>query len=345
MAALLSILRALRRVTRRDLRSFLSFKVNNFFLFVALLLYGELNSGTKPKGAEPFLLLLGLLLLFPLSADPMARIPAVRLALWPIGNWQRIALRVLSLLFSPVVWIGALILLRTARLSTACLLLGFAVAVNVVTTISGRTSTQRSGWRVLRYVPAIPGRYGGLLRNHLREMASVLDFYVAMALSVGGLIYRLASPHADRAAFPILGLLVALALSTYAQALFGLELETGITRYRLLPLALWEVLATKDAVFLGVLIVLLLPLSVTPGLTFGLVALAVGHHRSAILSIPQQRWRFVRGRLLPDGLVQCCAGFALGMAEVQRGWLFLALAAGTYLLSLWFYGRIWERRI
>jgi hypothetical protein len=52
-------------------------------------------------------------------------------------------------------------------------------------------------------------------------MGSVLEFYVALLLSVGGLIYRLASPHVDRAAFPILGLLVALALSTRAQALFS----------------------------------------------------------------------------------------------------------------------------
>lgn len=345
MAAFLSILRALRRATQRDLRGFLSFRVNNFFLFVALLLYGELNSGTKPRGAEPFLVVLGLLLLFPLSSDPMTRIPAIRLALWPVGNRQRAALRILSLLFSPMVWIGAFILLRTARISAVCLLLGFAIAVNVVIAVGGRVGAQRSGWRVLRYIPAIPGRYGGLLRNHLREMGSVLDFYVALVLSVGGLIYRFASPQADRAAFPILGLLVALALSTYAQALFGLELETGIMRYRLLPLTGWEVLATKDAAFLGVLIVLLLPLSVAPGLTFGFVALAVGHHRSVTLPIPQQRWRFVRGRLLPDGLVQCCGGLALGMAEVQRGTLFLAIAVGLYLLSLWFYGRAWERRI
>lgn len=345
MAALLSILRALRWATQRDLRGFLSFRVNNFFLFVALLLYGELNSGTKPEGAEPFLVMLGVLLLFPLSSDPMARIPAIRLALWPMGNSQRAALRFLSLLFSPMFWIGTFILLRTARVWAACLLLGFAVAVNLVTVIGGRLGPQRSGWRMLRYVPALPGRHGGLLRNHLREMGSILDFYAALALSVGGLIYRFASPQPDRAAFPILGLLVALALSTYAQALFGLELEMGITRYRLLPLAGWEVLATKDAAFLGLLIVLLLPLSVAPGLTFGFVALAVGHHRSVTLPIPQQRWRFVRGRLLPDGLVQCCGGLALGMAEVQEGALFLEIAAVAYVLSLWFYGRVWERRI
>jgi hypothetical protein len=116
-------------------------------------------------------------------------------------------------------------------------------------------------------------------------------------------------------------------------------------RYRLLPLTGREVLATKDAVSLGVLFILLMPSSVAPGMTFGLAALAVGHHRSVIAPVPQQRWRFVRDRLLPDGLLQCCAGFALGMAEVQKGLSFLAIAVGLYLLSLWFYGRVWERRL
>jgi hypothetical protein len=57
-----AILRALSRAIRRDLGTFGSIKVNNFFLFVALLIAGALNSGLAPKSAYPFLLLLGLLL-------------------------------------------------------------------------------------------------------------------------------------------------------------------------------------------------------------------------------------------------------------------------------------------
>jgi hypothetical protein len=84
-------LRALSRAIRRDLGTFASIKVNNFFLFVALLIYGALNSGLPPKSAYPFLLLLGLLLLFPLSSDPLSRIPPDRLALWPFNPAQRLA--------------------------------------------------------------------------------------------------------------------------------------------------------------------------------------------------------------------------------------------------------------
>jgi hypothetical protein len=64
MAALRAILKALRRAVVRDLGTLASIKVNNLFLFVALLAYGALNSGQPPKSAEPFFVLLGFLLLF-----------------------------------------------------------------------------------------------------------------------------------------------------------------------------------------------------------------------------------------------------------------------------------------
>jgi len=69
LAALFAILKALRRAVGRDLGTLQSVKINNLFLFVALLVYGALASGQPPKSAEPFFVLLGFLLLFPLSSD------------------------------------------------------------------------------------------------------------------------------------------------------------------------------------------------------------------------------------------------------------------------------------
>ena len=115
MAALLAILKALRRAVARDLGTLATIKVNNIFLFVALLIYGALNSGQAPKSAYPFLVLLGFLLLFPLSSDPLGKIPPARLALWPLAAGQRLGLRLASLALSPIAWIGVLILLKTAR--------------------------------------------------------------------------------------------------------------------------------------------------------------------------------------------------------------------------------------
>jgi len=138
-----------------------------------------------------------------------------------------------------------------------------------------------------------------------------------------------------------MGLLVALALSTCAQSLFGLDGDAGVTRYHLLPVRGWEILLAKDMAFLAILFVLLLPLDVWPGMTFGLVALAFGHHSSVLLELPQQRWRFASGQL-PFGAMQTAAGMAVGFVEHQQGWWVLALAAMGYAASVYYYGRRWE---
>jgi hypothetical protein len=161
-------------------------------------------------------------------------------------------------------------------------------------------------------------------------------------LSLGGGAYRIFAAHPDPAAFTIIGLLVALAMSTCAQSLFGLDLDSGITRYHLMPVSGWEILLAKDMAFLAILLVLLLPLDPWPGMTFGLVALAFGHHSSVLAGLPQQRWRFASGNL-PFGAMQTAAGMAVGFVEHQRGLSVLALAAMGYLASVYYYGRRWER--
>ncbi len=115
MAAVIAILGAVRRAVGRDLGTLGSIKVNNLFLFVALMAYGALNSGVAPKSAYPLFLLVGFLMLFPLSSDPLAKIPVARLGLWPLSPRQRLGLRAASLGLSPVTWIAILILARTAR--------------------------------------------------------------------------------------------------------------------------------------------------------------------------------------------------------------------------------------
>ena len=71
--------------------------------------------------------------------------------------------------------------------------------------------------------------------------------------------------------------LVVGAMSSYAQCLFGLDGEGGLSRYRLLPVRGWQLLLAKDAAFLAVVVPLTLPLAVLPGIGAALVALAVGH--------------------------------------------------------------------
>ncbi len=344
MAAVIEILKALRRAVGRDLSSFESITANNLFLFVALLVYGALASGQPPKSAEPFFLLLGFLLLFPLSADPLRFIPPSRLSLWPLTFRQRVSLRMASLILSPVTWAGVLILLKTASIAVAVGFCAFAVLVQIAAALARYAVRRNRHWDLLRDIPRFPGRLGALVRKDLREMLSVLDPYAAVILSLGGAAYRMWGRHADPMAFSILGLLVALALSTYSQSLFGLELGSGLTRYHLLPLAGWQILLAKDIAFLALLFVLLLPLDKGPGMTLGLAALAIGHYSSLSFELPHQRWRFTGGRVWPAGTLQAAGGTALGFLEHQRGIVVLAFTAAGYLASLWYFGWRWDRR-
>jgi hypothetical protein len=329
VAALRAILSALRRAVGRDLAA--SVKANNL-LFLGLL----------GGSAEALFVLLGFLLLFPLSSDPLGKIPAARLALWPLSGWQRLGLRLASLALSPVAWIGAVILVKTRRPGLALAFCGLAVAMQSVLAL-GRYMVKRDRhWDLFRDLPPLPGRMGGLVRKNLRETLSLMDPYAAALLSIGGGAYRIFAAHPDPAASSIMSLLVALAMSTSAQSLFGLDGDGGVTRYRLLPMRGWEILLSKDIAFLAILFVLLLPLDPWPGMTFGLAALAFGHHSSVLLELPQQRWRFAGGSL-PFGAVQTAVGMAAGFLEHQQGFPVLALAAMGCLASVYYYGQRWER--
>jgi len=299
---------------------------------VALLVYGALESGLRPRSAYPFLLLLGFLLLFPLSGDPLARIPAARLALWPLARRGRFGLRVASLALSPVLWVTVAIL-SSASAALAAFFVAVAIGAQALVVLARRPT-----WTPQARVPPIPGRLGLLIRKDARQMLTVLDTWVAILLSLGGCGWRAIDRHADPEAFPILAILVALALSTYAQSLFGLDAASGATWYRSAPLPGWKILLAKDAAFLGILSVLVLPLSPLPGLTFGLVALAVGHIPSVFLQMPVERWRFAGGRVM-FAFFQAVPAFALGLAERRQGPLFLAVAAGAWALSLAACGR------
>jgi hypothetical protein len=334
----------MRRAVGRNLGTLESIKVNNLFLFVALLAYGAINTGLPPKSAYPFFLLLGFLLLFPLSSDPLATMPPARLALWPLTGGQRLGLRFASLALSPVTWIGVFILVNTARPLMALTFCGLAVGMQGAAALGRHAARRDPHFDLLRYIPQFPGRLGGLVRKNMREILSLLDPYAALLISLGGGTYRVLGTRPDPEAFAIIGLLVALTMSTYAQSLFGLEFGSSMTRYRLLPLGGWEILLAKDIAFLTILFVLLLPLDPGPGMTLGLVALALGHHSSVVLELPQQRWRFTGGRLLPVGALQAVGGMTLGFLEYRRGLVIMAAAAAGYLVSLSYYGRRWERR-
>jgi hypothetical protein len=290
--------------------------------------------GLQPESAAFFGVIIGTLLFFPLSSDPLEKVPAYRRKLWPLERRDWLTIRIASLFLSPVIWIAAFILLRTGwRLAYQIALIG--VAANAVSYILKRWAPELN---LLRFVPAPPGVMGQIMRLHWREMLTTLDPYIGLLLTVATTIFRLTGGKLDPTALPIISMVVVVAISTSAQVLIGLD-GAGSQRYRLLPLPGWKILLAKDAAFLGILLVLIAPLEIPASLTAGLAALAIGHSHPGEQP-HQQRWRFTSGLMWPTGAFQMFAIFAVGNGVLKFGFMFVALTVAAWLLSLWWFGRI-----
>lgn len=346
MAAILAIMRAMSLAIKRDVGSFFSVTINNLFLFAALLTYSALVSGVKPISAIPFFTLLLLIILFPLSRDPLSKVPPSRRALWPLTRAQFIELRLVSLGLSPVVWIAFAVLLVTRQWMAALIFLGAALAAQIISAFGGMLLRRSSSLHPVRVIPALPGRLGGLVRNNARQILSSLDFYATLLISLGAIFYRFERRAPDPAAYPAIAMIIALALSTLAQCSFGLD-ASGLVRYRLFPLRGWQILLCKDIAFLGILLIFILPVSpngLGSGITYGLVMIAVGRTPSLVMRIPQQRWRFAGGDLRFSAL-QLVAAPTLAFAEYRVSSWFLGVGLLLYLVSLFLGGWYWDKKL
>lgn len=325
MARLVAILGALWRAQRRDQKTFETVVSNNFFAVTVFFL----------RQAGTFIyLILGLVVLFPLSTDPLRKVPRSRLSLWPMESGERRLLRLLSPWVNPVTWLIAALAVWMARGSVSIGLWGVVAGIIAAGFVLSEIPAPAHG--MLRRVPPFPGLLNHLIRKNLREIFATLDFYCGLLLSLAALAYRLWGPAMPRDAIVPLTILVVLALSSYAQCLFGLDGDGGLRRYRLLPLSGWQILAAKDTAFLLVVVPLTLPLAPVAGFTAALVALAMGHGPSVTEYRPQTRWRFSSGASVIYGFAQAAL---MAMAAVNDQRLALPLAVLAWTGSLLYYGR------
>ncbi len=332
MAGTAAILKALARALKRDQQSLGSIAGNTFFWVTVLLLQ---EAGTF------IYLLLGLILLFPLSTDPLRKVPPSRLALWPLAPAQRWQLRVASPWVNPMSWLlaGGAVFVARGKLSAGLFgaVASLMAAAFVIPALPWRS--RGTAWRA---IPTFPGALNQLVRKNLRELVSTLDFYCALGLSLAGLAFRAWGKLPAEALLPMT-MLASIALFGYAQCLFGLDGESGLERYRLMPLRGWQVLAAKDAAYLAVAVPLSLALSPVAGVTAALAALAVGHSTSVNRPRPQARWRFSAGAPVMQGLLQAAA-IAMAASAVDRMLWLAPLAIAAWIASLWWFGRIWDAR-
>ncbi len=326
-SAATAVLRAVGLASYRELRTFQSITGQNFFYLVLLI-------ALQPESAAFFGLMIGALLFFPLSSDPLEKVPSDRRKLWPLPQRDWLAIRVASLFLSPVIWIAAFILLRIGwRLAYQLAILG--LAAHGVSYVFKRWAPR---FNPMRFVPAPPGVTGQLMRLHWREMLTTLDPYVGLLLTVSTVIYRMTGGVLEREALPIISMVVVVALSTSAQVLIGLD-GAGAQRYRLIPIPGWRILLAKDAAFMVVLLILIAPLEIPASFTAGLAALAIGHQQSTRQPVQQTRWRFTSGVMWPVGAFQMFAIFAIGNGVLKFGPVFVIGTVTGWLISLLWYGR------
>ncbi len=329
----IGLLKAIGRISWRDAKSFRSIAGQNLFLFLIFV-------ALQPESAYFFLLLLILIMLFPLSSDPMHVVPEERRMSWPLSKREWVAVRLGSWALSPISWV-ALTLLLTAGWGGSALVVAVTVAIQffrrAATFLLPAASTS---W--LRWLPKPPGVIGSIMRLQWRTMLQTLDPYVALALMASTVAYKATGRHLDPAASRILSLVVVLAMSTQTQVLFGLD-GCGIERYRQMPIRGWQILLAKDLAFLVLLSLLVFPLDLFSGMVCGSAMLAIGHHRSVLQPRSQMRWRFTSGALVPDGIVQIAVLFAVGNAVHALPGL-SALCCAGWLGSIFIYGWQWDRR-
>jgi hypothetical protein len=330
MARVLAVLNAVGKATRRAQGSFLSIATNNFLIFTAFFFQ---------KDGTFLYMLVGALIFFPMSADPLRKIPRDRLALWPLTRRDWWILRIVSPWLNPILWLLAAGAVWAMRRAVSWPLLGIMAGLFVV----GLVVSDFGGgaWEGLaRRVPRFGGTLGILIQKNLRQMLSTLDLWLAVVLCVATAIFRYTDRTIPPEGFVLMGLLVMLALSSYAQCLFGLDGEGGLTRYRLLPLRGWQILLAKDAAFLMVAVAPSLPLNPLAGLAAALIVLAVGHEQSVKHLRPQVRWRFSTGAALGNGIVQVF-GMSIAANGVARTSVLLIFPCiAVYAGSVWWYGRM-----
>ncbi len=315
-------------VTWRDVRSLGSIAGQNFLFSFAV-------------GGQFFVLLLLLVLLLPLSTDPMQKIPEERRLTWPVLTWEWRIVRFVSVFLSPVAWL-AILLLVTVGWRAGTLVFAAGVGLYFVKHLARKCAGALFTTWSFR-IPAPPGVIGSIMRLQFRSMLHTLDPYLAFTLMASTELYRIFGKALDPAAPRIMSLLVALALSTEAQVLLGLD-GRGAERYRHLPIRGWQILLAKDLAFLLLLGLLVLPLDFFSGVFGGLAALTVGHHNSVLKPIPQVRWRFTSGALVPHGVAQTVALFSVGSVVRMEGVPMVSICLLAWCVSVIFYGWQWDRR-
>lgn len=206
----------------------------------------------------------------------------------------------------------------------------------------GETERKFLRWLAKPEVQSSPWLWRLLPLLEFRQIMRTLDFWLATLFAAMGTAYRLLYPNPEPAAFPILAMLVVLALSTLAQNLLGLDGLSGRMRWKMAPSRGYRILWRKGWVLIAITVALTAGLSPLAALSGMLAALAIGHHSSALSPLDCGAWRFSMGQFFPLGFMQVIGMFSCGIATARGDWVFLGLSVTAYLVSIFVYGWVLE---
>jgi hypothetical protein len=330
-----AVLRALWKALRREQQSLLNLPSNNlYYAGMAFLVMMD------PVVMMFVGVLAALVLFFPLSADPLRKIPPSRFLIWPLPAMERRVVRLLSPWLNPMTWaVAAFALWRGVSLGLGLL----AAAVFLVGFLAPSFSVQGQG-RASGLLPRLPSPLGELVRKNLRGLTRTLDFYCALIVGGAALGYRIAGLLPPDAFLPGT-LMTLLAISTCAQTLFGLDGRAGMTRYRLLPLRGWQIILAKDLAFIAITVLLTAALAPLAGFAGSLAALALARKPAIHENRPQLRWRLQSGTGFGNALAQILAMIGAATAVHLYSPLFVLPVIAVWIGSLWWAGREFERQI
>jgi hypothetical protein len=344
LAQVLALLSLLKKLMSKELGSISSVRFNNF-LFCLLLIISASGGTLNVKFWSTFffqiVLLAPLLVIF--SVDTQHRLPPERVATWPLTGSQRLLLSSVSFALNPLFIVLFFGYLFWMGLATALLFVLLALIVHLTVYAVSRLPFKRQIAASLG-LSRLPLEVGGIAQEMWQGLRGTLDFWIALLIAVIGTLYRLFGRTPEPEAFPMLSLLVGIAMSTVAQRMMRLDEGRALLRYRLLPIAGWKLLVTQDMTFLIPLAVMTSLLSLRTGLAFGFIAIAVGRYPSLRQRANQRRWRFVGGD--PRfGAAQIVLGGLAGIGASRTGLWVLTVAFAIYLVSVFWGEMLWQRSL
>lgn len=131
LQGILGVLKAIALLSWRNVRSLQSTAGQNLFLVVVLVALGQ------PESAAFFAVVLVVVLLFPLSSDPIDAVPTERRLGWRLNVRDWTAIRLGAFALTPAAWLALFIVLRSGW-RTGGLMVAFAALLQLITFVIKR---------------------------------------------------------------------------------------------------------------------------------------------------------------------------------------------------------------